>query len=80
MLAEARQSATRADTAAVDRWLRAAQEAGASPAELTAVRTQLATAQNAARGNEAARLAALITQRIGEGAWSNRRETAPATG
>lgn len=67
LLAEGRQGATRGDAAAVDRWLRAAQEAGAAPAELTAIRTQLASTQNAARGNEATRLAALITQRIGEG-------------
>jgi TonB family protein len=67
LLGEARQSATRGDAAGVERWLRAAQETGADPAELTAVRTQFAASQNAARGNEATRLAALVTQRIGEG-------------
>ncbi len=67
LLGEARQSATRGDAAAVERWLRAAQDAGAEPAEVTAIRTQLATNQNAARGTEASRLAALVTQRIGEG-------------
>lgn len=67
LLGEARQSATRGDSAAVERWLRGAQEAGADPAELTAIRTQFAASQNAARGNDATRLAALITQRIGEG-------------
>jgi TonB family protein len=67
LLGEARQSATRGDAAAVERWLRAAQDAGAEPADVTAIRTQLATNQNAARGTEASRLAALVTQRIGEG-------------
>jgi len=66
LLAEARQGAGRGDAAAVERWLRAAQDAGAEPAEITAIRTQLASNQNAARGNEATRLAALVTQRIGE--------------
>jgi protein TonB len=66
LLGEARQSATRGDAAAVERWLRAAQDVGAEPAELTAIRTQLAGNQNAARGNEATRLAGLVTQRISE--------------
>lgn len=67
LLTEARQGAGRGDATAVERWLRAAQDAGAEPAEVTAIRMQLASNQNAARGNEATRLGALVTQRIGEG-------------
>lgn len=67
LLTEARQSVGRGDASAVERWLRAAQDVGAEPAEITAIRTQLASSQKAALGNEAARLATLVTQRIGEG-------------
>lgn len=67
LLGEARQGATRGDAAAVERWLRAAQDTGAEPAELTAIRTTFAANQNNARGSEATRLAALVTQRTAEG-------------
>lgn len=67
LLGEAQRSAARGDSAGTERWLRAASDAGAEPAELTAVRTQLATTQNTSRSSEASRLAGLVTQRIGEG-------------
>jgi protein TonB len=67
LLSAARQAANGGDAAATESWLRAAGEAGAAPAEITAVRTQLAATQNATRTQEATRLATLVNQRIEQG-------------
>jgi TonB family protein len=67
LLSEARQAAGAGDAAKTESWLRASAEIGAAPAEITAIRTQLAASQNAARAQEAARLATLVNQRIEQG-------------
>ncbi len=67
LLAAAREAAGTGDAAATEKWLRAALESGAAAAEGAAIRTQLAAAQNAARTQEAARLASLVAQRVEQG-------------
>lgn len=67
LLAQARDAASRGDTQATERWLRAAGDAGIEPREITAIRVQLASSQNAARTNESSRLATLVSQRITQG-------------
>ncbi len=67
LLAQARDAASRGDALATERWLRAAGDAGIEPREITAIRVQLASSQNAARSSEGTRLSGLVSQRITQG-------------
>lgn len=66
LLSEARQAASSGDAAMSETWLRAAAESGATAAEIAAIRTQLSATENAARSQEAARLASLVGRRIAQ--------------
>ena len=67
LLGQAREAAGRGDAPATERWLRAAADAGIEARDITAIRVQLASTQNATKSNEGSRLSALISQRITQG-------------
>lgn len=65
-LTEARAAAARGDSAATDRWLRAASELGVASSDLTPIRVQLASVQANSRTEEVAQLSGLVAQRISQ--------------
>lgn len=67
LLGQAREAAGRGDAPATERWLRAATDAGIEARDITAIRVQLASTQNATKSSEGSRLSALISQRITQG-------------
>lgn len=67
LLGQARDAAGRGDAAATERWLRAAADAGIEARDITAIRVQLASTQNATKSSEGSRFSALISQRITQG-------------
>jgi TonB family protein len=66
-MSEARAAVARGDTAAANRWIRSAGDLGVPAAELEPLRNQLNSAQTNTRAAEVGRLAALVSQRIGQG-------------
>ncbi len=66
-LADARAAASRGDAVAANRAIRSASDIGVAAGDLEPLRAQLASTQTNSRAAETGRLAALVSQRIGQG-------------